>query len=406
MVFRRDFKINFLVGAAFFVGLANSPVHANELLNNSFISPASFGNPSSATSVSMSGKSMSSLTTLALSAGHEFNQTISRRQNKLHSFSNGLGTSEVFFGANGDVELQKKAEKVFDVIGKQFGLSGDDMGSMPQLWTRDFKRKGTVGSENGLDTYNYDLSGFAGGLDVHAGNNWNFGVAAGYTRATSSFEALARTATAVDAYQASLYATYENELGSIDSNISFNKFNNHSERSIVGSGLDSTADAKGKGYQIAWTLSAMGHGDYQKFSLTPLTGFTFTHLHRGSLTESGAGFYDLNSASANSTSLKPMIGIDIARNYIYQSDIEIKPEIYGIYRYETMDTTESTTNHLQQLDTISSTSSTALSRHSVQLGSSVSVKMGERFTGKLQFDTDLQPSSHSYSGIFKINYSW
>ncbi|MBY0429470.1 MAG: autotransporter outer membrane beta-barrel domain-containing protein [Alphaproteobacteria bacterium] len=389
-----------------FIGLVSTPAFADQIPASYSINPASFGITTDASSVSMSGKSMSSLTTLALSAGHEFNQTVSRRQNKLHSFSNGIGTSQVFFGEADDIELQKKAEKVFDAIGKQFGFSSDDIGTLPQFWTSDFKRKGIVGNDGGTDRYNYDLSGFAGGMDVHAGTSWNFGVAAGYTRATSRFEALARTATAVDAYQASLYATYEHELGSIDSNVSFNKFENKSERSIVGTGLDSTADAKGKGYQIAWTLSAMGHGEYDKFSLTPLTGFTFTKLHRGGLTEDGAGFYDLNSASANSTSLKPMIGIDVARNYVYQSDIEIKPEIYGIYRYETMDTTENTTNHLQQLDTIASTTSTALSRHSMQIGSSVSVKIGERFTSKLQFDSDLQPSSHSYSGVFKVNYNW
>ncbi len=349
---------------------------------------------------------MSSLTTLALSAGHEFNQTVSRRQNKLHSFSKGVGTSEVFFGDAGDIEIQKKVDKVFDAIGKQLGFSKDDLGSAPQFWTSDFKRKGTVGSGDGFNSYNYDLSGFAGGMDVRAGDRWNFGVAAGYSHASSSFEALGRTATAVDDYQASLYATYEHELGSIDSNVSFNKFETHSERSIVGSGLNNTADAKGKGYQIAWTLSAMGHSTIDNFNLTPITGFTYTHLHRGGMNENGAGIYDLRSAATNSSSLKPMIGIDVARNYVYQSDIHITPEIYGIYRYETMDTTESTTNHLQQAETIASTSSTALSRHSVQLGSSVSVKMGERFTGKLQFDTDLQPSSHSYSGIFKINYHW
>lgn len=406
MVFCHNFKINFLIGSAIIFGLAASSAHADQTLNSYSINTASFGKTTDAASASITGKSMGSLTTLALSAGHEFNQTVSRRQNKLHSFSNGVGTSEVFFGEAGNIEVQKNAEKVFDAIGKQFGLSGDEMGSAPQFWTTDFKRKGIVGSDSGHDTYNYDLSGFAGGMDVKAGTSWNFGLAAGYTRASSRFEALARTATAVDAYQAALYATYEHELGSIDSNVSFNKFDNQSARSIVGSGLDSTADAKGKGYQIAWTLSAMGHGEYNKFNLTPITGFTFTHLHRGGLSEDGAGLYNLSSAASNSTSLKPMLGIDIARNYVYQSDIEIKPEIYGIYRYETMDTTESTTNHLQQLNSLTSTSSTALSRHSMQIGSSVSMKIGERFTSKLQFDTDLQPSSHSYSGVFKVNYSW
>lgn len=407
MLFSNHFKINFAVGAAvlglFVINAA--PASANDDAIASFNQPTSFGISDNIMGASMSGNSMSSLTTLGLSVGHEFNQAVSRRQNKLHSFSTGIGTSEVFFGEADDIELQRKAEKIFDQIGKQFGI-GSDGGSLPQFWSSDYKRKGTVGSSNGFDTYNYELNGFSGGMDVKAGDKWNFGLAAGYARATSSFEALGRTATDVDAYQASIYATFEDTFGSIDSSVSFNKFANHSERSIIGSAQNDTADSKGKGYQIAWTLSAMGHGNYNKFSLTPITGFTFTKLHRGGMSENGAGLYNLNSASTDSTSLKPMLGIDVARSYVYKTDTIITPEIYGIYRYETMDANESTTNHLESFDTLASSSSTTLSRHSMQVGSSVSVKMGNNFTGKLQFDSDLQPSSHSYSGIFKINYNW
>lgn len=407
MLFSNHFKINFSIAAALLTGvvLNAAPACAGDAAIASFKQPASFGISNNIVGASMSGNSMSSLTTLALSAGHEFNQTIGRRQNKLHSFSSGVGTSEVFFGEADDIELQKKAEKIFDEIGKQFGFASDG-GSLPQFWSSEYKRKGRVGSSNGFDTYTYELSGFSGGMDVKAGDKWNFGVAAGYARATSSFEALGRTATDVDAYQAALYATFEDTFGTIDSNVSFNKFNNHSERSIIGSARNDTADSKGKGYQIAWTLSAMGHGSYDKFSLTPITGFTFTKLHRGGMSENGAGFYNLNSTSSDSTSLKPMIGFDIARSFVYKTDTIITPEFYGIYRYETMDANENTTNHLEHFDNLTSSSSTKLSRHSMQVGSSISVKMGDNFTGKLQFDSDLQPSSHSYSGLFKVNYNW
>ncbi len=399
--------INFVIRPMLFIGvlligLTISHARADEM-DNPFVI-----NRNSLSSVSSSGHSISSLTTLALSAGHEFNQTVSNRQNKLHSFSNGTGTSDVFFGktSNGDIEIQKKAEKVFDAIGKQLGFSENDMGSRPQFWTSDFKRKGFVGNDNGLSAYNYDLNGFSGGADIHAGNNWNFGIAAGYTRAVSHFEALASTATAVDAYQASFYATYEHASGSIDNHVSFNKFDTHSTRSIMDSDVNNMADASGKGYHIAWTLSAMGHANLNGFSLTPLTGFTFTRLHRGGLTEHGAGHYNLNSEPTDSTSFKPMIGIDIARHYTIQSTIDIVPEFYGILHYETMDAAESATNHLQQLETLCATSRTALSRHSMQLGGSVSIKTGDRFTSKIQFDSDVQPGSHSYSGTLKVNYNW
>jgi uncharacterized protein with beta-barrel porin domain len=405
MVLSKAIKINLIVGAALCLGYANYATTvkaADTLLANQI----NFGNPDTIVGASVSGNSISSLTTLALSAGNQFNQAVARRQNKLHSFSNGIGTSEVFFGKAGDAELQKDAKKVLEVIGKQFGFSNDDGGSAPQIWSNDFSQHGTVNSDDGHHNYNYVLVGYSGGVDVHAGDSWNFGIAGGYTKAKSAFEAMGPTATEVAAYQGALYATFEHERGSIDSNISFNKFDNSSARSIIGSALDNTANSKGKGYQLAWTLSAMGHSNYDKFSLTPITGFTFTKLHRGNMNENGAGMYNLNSSSSDSTSLRPMLGIDIARSYTYQSDMIITPEIYGIYRYETMDASEYTTNHLEHFDTASASSRTNLSRHSMQVGSSVSMKIGERFTSKLQFDSDLQPTSRSYSGIFKVNYSW
>jgi uncharacterized protein with beta-barrel porin domain len=405
MVFSKIRKIKVMLGAVLFLGFANyaTTAHAADTL---LANQISFGNSNSISAASVSGNSISSLTTLALSAGNEFNQAVTRRQNKLHSFSNSVGTSEVFFGKPGDVELQKDAKKVLEVIGKQFGFSNNDGGSAPQFWSNDFSRHGNVNSNEGLHNYNYVLVGYSGGVDVHAGDSWNFGIAGGYTKAKSAFEAMGATATEVAAYQGSLYATFEHDIGSVDSNVSFNKFDNSSARSIIGSAIDNTANSKGKGYQLAWTLSAMGHSNYNKYSLTPITGFTFTKLHRGSMNENGAGFYDLNSSSTDSTSLRPMLGIDIARSYTYQSDMIITPEIYGIYRYETMDASEHTANHLEHFDNTSASSRTNLSRHSMQVGSSVSMKIGERFTSKLQFDSDLQPTSRSYSGIFKVNYSW
>ena len=339
--------VAFFVAFVHFVTVPFSPAFA-DVTPASFLTSSDRPTPASA---SLTGHSMGSFTTLGLAAGNEFTQTVTRRQNKTHSFSNGVGTSQVFFGEADDVKLQERVDKVMDIVSKEFGIGGGDGGSLPQFWSSDFKRQGRVSSSNGFDTYNYDLNGFSGGVDMHVGTNWNFGLAAGYTRVTSNFEALGRTATAVNAYQASLYTTFEHEQGSIDSNISFNKFENHSERSILGDISNDMADASGKGYQIAWTLSAMGHGKYDKFSITPLTGFTFTNLHRGDMNENGAGMYGLSSSAANSSSLKPMLGIDVARSYSYQSNMTITPEIYGIYRYEMLDANESATTQLSNFST-------------------------------------------------------
>jgi Autotransporter beta-domain len=130
-------------------------------------------------------------------------------------------------------------------------------------------------------------------------------------------------------------------------------------------------------------------------------------LYRGGMKEKGAGLYDLSNRENTNTSLKPMMGIDVARSYKVDADITLTPEIYGIYRYEVMDASERADTLLDGIDGAALNSTTTrLSRHSMQVGSNLGLKIGERLTSKVQFDADLQPSSHSYRGLFKLSYVW
>lgn len=375
------------------------------LKNNSFNLQAS--RSSGAPGASLSGKSMGSINTIGFSQGEDFLKSVGRRQNKLHSFSKGKGTSEAFFGKDENFVSAQEGQGIMDFLLQNMNLSPEDAQALPQLWTDTISRKGKVEASNGFDSYEYDTSGFSGGLDIRADNDLSFGLAVGYSRSSSTFEALGETSTAVDGYHAALYTTIERDNATIDSALSFTLFQNSSERSLLNNEHENKANAKALGYQIGWSLSAMGHGTADGFALTPVAGFTFASLRNADLHETGAGTLDLKSEESNRFSLKPMLGLDVAKTYKVEEGVSLTPEVYGIYRYEMMGSEETARTRLASFNDITLTNpATQLSRHSMQLGASLTAKVGEALISKVQFDSDLQPSTQEFKVLFKLNYIW
>lgn len=411
-------KVNCLSIASVLL-LCTSPLSANEMAPLGTFAKAGFismkssgftlqqGSNSGAAGASLTGKSMGSINTIGFAQGDEFIQSVSRRQNKIHSFSNSLGTSAAFFGEEENAAQNGTTGGIMDFLLRQMNISADEAEALPQLWTSTTKKKGKVEGAMRFDTYEYDTNGFSGGVDIKADKSLSLGLAIGYTHSSSTFESLGETSTVVDGYHAALYTTYEREKATIDSALSFTLFQNGSERSLLSAENTEKADAKATGYQIAWSLSAMGHSSENGFSITPLAGFTFAALHNAGMNEAGAGDLNLSAEKTDNFSLRPMLGLDIAKTYLVDGGVQLTPEIYGLYRYEMLGSEEKSNTRLASFDEVSfSNNPTELSRHSLQFGMSVTAAMGENFKSKLQFDSDLKPSSEEHKAMFKLNYVW
>lgn len=350
-----------------------------------------------------SSSSMTSLETMGNAQNFAFQQSLATHQNSLHSFSKDLGKSVPFFGEE-EKDEKNGANKMMEFLAKHLGLGEDTGGALPQFWSTKMERFGKVGDD--AQTYKYHLKGFAGGLDLRTSDSWVFGVSAGYTRTSSEFNSLYETSTGVSAYHTAFTSTFEREKFTLDNSLSFTYLRNGSTRG-VDEQTSQVAEGTSNGYQIAWTLSAMGHNTVEGFALTPLAGFTYSAQMIRGLNETGAGASNLTTSDHATHSLRPMLGIDVAREFDIGQGRSITPEVYGIYRYEMMDNTARIDAHTQGFDQPTlNTSSTALSRHSLQLGGGVGVKLGQGLTGKFSFDSDLQPGSHEHRGMFRIVASW
>lgn len=362
--------------------------------------------PESVASSSLSGNSFRSLATLADAQGHEFVQSVSRRQNKLHTLGHATGSSPVFFGEEDEKNADDRMNDVLDYFTAQLNLSDDEKGILPEVWTGTLKRKGAVDAASRIDSYDYDLNGFSGGVDVKL-ESWAFGFAGGYSRTSSGFEALQQTSTAVDAYHAAAYATYAAQNISFDNIASFSFLDNSSKRSLGAVNDKTRAEARSKGFLASYSFSAMGHYTWNRLAITPVAGFSFTTLHHAGMDEEGGGLLNLSAAGVTRHSLKPMVGVDIARAYQLEGGTTLTPEVYAMVRYEMLDAQESSATRFNALENLSTRSLTStLGRRSTQVGASLGLQVSEGLSAKLAFDSDIQPSSHETRVMFKLNAAW
>lgn len=347
--------------------------------------------------------SMTSLETMGRAQNFAFMQSLATHQNSLHSFSHDLGKSTPFFGEEAKAD-GNGANKMMDVLAKYLGVNDEGGGALPQFWSNKVERFGKV--DDGADSFKYHMKGFTGGLDVRTSNSWAFGVSAGYTKTSGEFASLYDTSTHVNAYHTAVYSTFEREKFTLDNSLSFTYLRNNSTRG-VDELASQVAEGGSSGYAVSWTLSAMSHETVENIILTPLAGFTYSAQMIHGLNESGAGAANLSTIDHTTHSLRPMLGIDVARAFDLGEGRSITPEVYGIYRYEMMDNTARIDAHSQSFDQPTlNTASTALSRHSLQIGGGVGVNLGQGLTGKLSYDSDMQPGSHEHRGMFRLVASW
>lgn len=350
------------------------------------------------------GGSFASLGTLASAQGQQFLEQVTRRQNKIHSFSNDAGRSEVFFGEE-DSKAEDKMNTLLDYFSKQLNMRDDMEGALPQVWTQSYKQKGKVSALTSDQTYNYDLSGFAGGVDVKL-KSWTLGFSGGYAHAGSDFESLAsQTGTAVDAFHGAFYSSYERESATIDSVISFHQFNGHSKRVVADA--PALAQATTRSYQAAWAVSAMGHTNWDGLVLTPVAGFTFAALRNGGLSEHGADTLNLSERTNMRYSFKPKLGVDMAKIVQVDETTSLTPEIYGLVQYETLDANEKSHAFFSDDNQITiNHPSVKLTRTSAHMGACLAMHMGQSVRAKIQLDHETGVGLDNTSARVRFSAAW
>ncbi|MFC5417751.1 autotransporter domain-containing protein [Dongia soli] len=73
------------------------------------------------------------------------------------------------------------------------------------------------------------------------------------------------------------------------------------------------------------------------FVLTPHAGLDYVHIFEESFSESGAGAFDLTTKSNDTDSLKPHIGVSLAKTFATDNSWRLTPQLDLTYRREMLD---------------------------------------------------------------------
>ena len=182
-------------------------------------------------------------------------------------------------------------------------------------WMSGLGGTGSIGGNTNAGTFTYNFGGVAVGVDRRLDEHLLLGVAAGYTSGRQWVSGFAGSGSA-DNYTAALYASFTRDGFYADALAGYAYSDNQLQRSIVIPGL-AARTASGRtganqflgqvegGYRIGVYAPAAA-------TVTPFARLQTVAVSQNGFTESGANSLNLGVAQQNTTSVRSVLGADIA----------------------------------------------------------------------------------------------
>ena len=223
----------------------------------------------------------------------------------------------------------------------QLAFAGDLAGlnavlaELPQALARHggwFRATGGFGSIDAagpdLDSYG---GGFMAGYDRQMTDNLLLGAAVGFNRTQID---LGDSSASINTPRVTLYGSYQYRHLALDVSIGYG-FDRIKTRDNSAGG---TAKAKHDAHEIVAAVQAGYAVDLpSSFVLTPRVGVDYLHIFEEGFTENGAGAFDLTTKSGDTDSLKPNVGVTLAKTFATDNGWLLTPQFHLTYRREMLD---------------------------------------------------------------------
>lgn len=199
-------------------------------------------------------------------------------------------------------------------------------------WFRATGGFGSIDGNNGapgLDSYG---GGFMAGYDRQVTDTLLLGAAVGFSRTQINQDD--GSSASVNTPRLTLYGSYEVQRFALDLSLGYGfdriKMRNQSAGGTAKSAHDAheLVAAMQMGYAIDLPSSVV---------LTPKVGVDYLHLFEDGYKESGAGAFDLEAKSSDTDSLKPHVGVSVAKTFTTDNGWNLTPEVSLTYSREMLD---------------------------------------------------------------------
>lgn len=277
-------------------------------------------------------------------------------------------TDSTTFSATGSSTInnsQTSTANLFDYLGGQHGggdgggtaflrkpiqiaMAGD--GGLAELfspgvttlynaWFRATGRLSDLDGSGATPGFKTKSGGFMGGIDRGFGDGVLAGIAFGFDQ--TYIDEDNGNSGHVSTPRVALYGTYETGPLAFDATLGYAHHLIDTRRLVTATAQ--TAEADHGGDEIAAAVQASYRIEAGDVTITPRAGAMYTHLSEESFVESGAPGFNLTVASRNTESLRPFVGVDIAKSFAMEDGTKLKPQLSLEYSRETMDDAPSST---------------------------------------------------------------
>ena len=169
-------------------------------------------------------------------------------------------------------------------------------------------------------------------------------------------------------------------------------------------------------------ISAAAYGSYQvnvsteagkSFSinpataLTPYVGMEYTHTHRDSFTETGAGLFNLAVQGNAQDSLRTQLGLRLNHSLTFSTGSEVMTFIYGSYVREHLDRValmdagfSIVPGNTFRIDGV------VLDRNRAQVGAGLMGYVNESMTYHINYDSKFAGSDDNHSFSATLRFRW
>ncbi len=336
---------------------------------------------------------------IGLRMSHAFDNTIAERLDDLRSASaHSIEASRLRRYAQADamvVSDSMPANEIHGLRGAQtLGIWAQAYGD----WTE---------AEGDLEAaaYDQDTTGIAGGIDAALSHNIHAGAAVGWSQADVEF-ATPGDETEIDAFNAALYAAYEQGHFFADAVLSFASQDITTAREIdLGFGIFDAASSYnattwGLHGEVGWVVSFNGG------SFEPFAGLHYANLATDGFSETGAGANNLIVAGQDADTLTSSLGARLAGSWT-DGGVRLIPSLEVAWRHEYMDERQSFLAAFEGDPTTRfQIVSSALSRDSAVVKAGLGAEFDRGFMVFLDYNGVYNTSANSHGATAGVRASW
>jgi len=293
----------------------------------------------------------------------------------------------------------------------QAGVSTGDEWKDAGWWVKGFGTHADQGTRSGINGYKANMWGTAVGTDGLVTDNTRIGLAGSYA-STSVDNKGEAGGTDIDSYQGTVYVSYDDPSPwYADGAFSFTWNSYDGTRNIlIGSAVSRTAKSSPDGQQytglldIGYVWKNMDMEKGQEWDITPMAGFTYSHLNIDRYTETGAGDLNLAVSSQGYDLAQSSLGVKLSRPYKNSSGTYV-PEIHGNWLYDFVGDKVATTAKFTGGGSSFDTRGAAPAQSSFDVGAGLTLYEGN-MSVSLVYDFEIKSKYTSHTGQAVLRYKF